>query len=100
LLPFIEMQQLYSVFQANANLSPDTSGVGAVANSAQALINRHWKNNPAVFQAAQTKRQCDSSATGRGPFGRKLQWKLSHAIGQNELLGLLWPIWRHRLSGS
>jgi prepilin-type N-terminal cleavage/methylation domain-containing protein len=55
LLPFIEMQQLYSVFQANANLSPDTSGVGAVANSAQALINRHWKNNPAVFQAAQTK---------------------------------------------
>jgi prepilin-type N-terminal cleavage/methylation domain-containing protein len=55
LLPFLEMTQLWSVFQANANLNPDTSGVGAVANSAQALNNRLWKNNPAIFQAAQTK---------------------------------------------
>jgi prepilin-type N-terminal cleavage/methylation domain-containing protein len=55
LLPFIEMQQLYSVFQANANLNPDTSGVGAATNTPQALINRYWKNNPAVLQAAQNK---------------------------------------------
>ncbi|MFM8401311.1 MAG: hypothetical protein ACKOAH_26105, partial [Pirellula sp.] len=46
---------MYSVFQANANLNPDTSGVGAAANSPQALINRYWRNIPAVYQAAQNK---------------------------------------------
>ncbi|MFM7518074.1 MAG: DUF1559 domain-containing protein [Pirellula sp.] len=55
LLPFIEMQQLYSVFQANANLNPDTSGVGAAANTPQVLINRYWRNIPEVYQAAQNK---------------------------------------------
>jgi prepilin-type N-terminal cleavage/methylation domain-containing protein len=55
LLPFLELNQVWSVFQANANLNPDTNGVGGVPNSAQALNNRFWRNNPAVFQAAQTK---------------------------------------------
>ncbi len=55
LLPFLELNQVWSVFQANANLNPDTNGVGGLTNSAQALNNRFWRNNPAVFQAAQTK---------------------------------------------
>lgn len=55
LLPYMEMQQLFSVFQANANMNPDSSGVGAIPNSSQALNNRFWRNNRALFAAAQNK---------------------------------------------
>jgi len=44
LLPFMEQTVIYSGINAEANLNPDTNGVGAVSGTPQQLMNRYWWN--------------------------------------------------------
>lgn len=47
LLPFLEMNVLWSELQQEVNLSVDTDGVGAQAGSSQFLMNRYWTKTKA-----------------------------------------------------
>lgn len=87
LLPFLELQPLWSIFQANANLNPDTNGVGARPNSMPASNNRYWKNNPALYQAAQNQIPiflCPSDTASEVSIGVN-PYTLSYADGRTAL---------------
>ena len=62
ILPYLELRQISQVFEAEMNLNPDITGVGAASGSIQQLQNVYWWNNdygvspparPSAWTAAQ-----------------------------------------------
>lgn len=95
LLPFIEQQQIWSVFQANANLNPDTSGVGFPIRSPQEITNRVWRSNPVLFESAQNRIPlflCPSDvADGAGmKWSIQFPYSFSTAINTAPTVTFLW----------
>ncbi|MFN7731196.1 MAG: DUF1559 domain-containing protein [Pirellula sp.] len=62
ILPYLELRQISQVFEAEMNLNPDITGVGAASGTDQQLKNVYWWNNdygvspparPSAWTAAQ-----------------------------------------------